>query len=174
MFLAVTKCFRMWWPGTESNRRRQPFQGCALPAEPLSRFRISKKTATHKPNLWPAPVRPEEPPLARFPPSFRPRPETDHLHALFIFTLTTNPLTSLFAPIRPYSLRGRVIVRAVAELHLPKLALIVQKKFFGINQGGRSIRRQPGHSARTISSAARFARMYPLRRFSVGALWWCR
>src|SRR5689334_22355133 len=20
-----------WWPGTESNRRRQPFQGCALP-----------------------------------------------------------------------------------------------------------------------------------------------
>src|SRR5579884_3667910 len=22
-----------WWPGTESNRRRQPFQGCALPAE---------------------------------------------------------------------------------------------------------------------------------------------
>src|ERR1700679_686624 len=23
----------MWWPGTESNRRRQPFQGCALPAE---------------------------------------------------------------------------------------------------------------------------------------------
>src|ERR1700722_5717016 len=27
------KWFRMWWPGTESNRRRQPFQGCALPAE---------------------------------------------------------------------------------------------------------------------------------------------
>jgi hypothetical protein len=23
----------MWWPGTESNRRRQPFQGCALPTE---------------------------------------------------------------------------------------------------------------------------------------------
>ncbi len=22
-----------WWPGTESNRRRQPFQGCALPSE---------------------------------------------------------------------------------------------------------------------------------------------
>ena len=22
-----------WWPGTESNRRRRPFQGCALPAE---------------------------------------------------------------------------------------------------------------------------------------------
>jgi hypothetical protein len=25
--------FERWWPGTESNRRRQPFQGCALPAE---------------------------------------------------------------------------------------------------------------------------------------------
>ena len=23
----------MWWPGTELNRRRQPFQGCALPPE---------------------------------------------------------------------------------------------------------------------------------------------
>src|SRR5215467_3765200 len=27
------KCFEMWWPGTELNRRRQPFQGCALPPE---------------------------------------------------------------------------------------------------------------------------------------------
>src|SRR4029077_5197060 len=27
------KCFGMWWPGTELNRRRQPFQGCALPPE---------------------------------------------------------------------------------------------------------------------------------------------
>jgi hypothetical protein len=25
--------FEMWWPGTELNRRRQPFQGCALPPE---------------------------------------------------------------------------------------------------------------------------------------------
>src|SRR5215470_17147754 len=33
MFLVATKLFRMWWPGTESNRRRQPFQGCALPTE---------------------------------------------------------------------------------------------------------------------------------------------
>src|ERR1700678_4304239 len=24
---------KMWWPGTELNRRRQPFQGCALPPE---------------------------------------------------------------------------------------------------------------------------------------------
>src|SRR6266567_4122381 len=22
---------RVWWPGTELNRRRQPFQGCSLP-----------------------------------------------------------------------------------------------------------------------------------------------
>ncbi len=28
-----TNCFEMWWPGTELNRRRQPFQGCALPPE---------------------------------------------------------------------------------------------------------------------------------------------
>ena len=33
MLLAVAKLFRVWWPGTESNRRRQPFQGCALPTE---------------------------------------------------------------------------------------------------------------------------------------------
>jgi hypothetical protein len=25
--------FKMWWPGTDLNRRRQPFQGCALPPE---------------------------------------------------------------------------------------------------------------------------------------------
>src|SRR5436305_11984988 len=24
---------KTWWPGTELNRRRQPFQGCALPPE---------------------------------------------------------------------------------------------------------------------------------------------
>src|SRR5262249_1271556 len=29
----VWKCDAVWWPGTESNRRRQPFQGCALPTE---------------------------------------------------------------------------------------------------------------------------------------------
>jgi hypothetical protein len=29
----LNKCFEMWWPGTELNRRRQPFQGCALPPE---------------------------------------------------------------------------------------------------------------------------------------------
>ena len=32
-FLRPLKCFKMWWPGTELNRRRQPFQGCALPTE---------------------------------------------------------------------------------------------------------------------------------------------
>ena len=29
----VGKCLKTWWPGTELNRRRQPFQGCALPTE---------------------------------------------------------------------------------------------------------------------------------------------
>src|SRR5215469_1046258 len=29
----VRKSLIKWWPGTESNRRRQPFQGCALPTE---------------------------------------------------------------------------------------------------------------------------------------------
>ena len=29
----ANNCFEMWWPGTELNRRRQPFQGCALPPE---------------------------------------------------------------------------------------------------------------------------------------------
>jgi len=33
VFLAFAKCFGMWWPGTDLNRRRQPFQGCALPTE---------------------------------------------------------------------------------------------------------------------------------------------
>src|SRR5580704_6767901 len=32
-FLAAAKCLKRWWPGTELNRRRQPFQGCALPPE---------------------------------------------------------------------------------------------------------------------------------------------
>src|ERR1700730_14448094 len=31
--LYATKSCEMWWPGTELNRRRQPFQGCALPPE---------------------------------------------------------------------------------------------------------------------------------------------
>ena len=29
-FCDARKRFRMWWPGTESNRRRQPFQGCGI------------------------------------------------------------------------------------------------------------------------------------------------
>ena len=28
-FWRVCKLLKMWWPGTELNRRRQPFQGCA-------------------------------------------------------------------------------------------------------------------------------------------------
>jgi hypothetical protein len=39
------KGFEMWWPGTELNRRRQPFQGCALPAElPGHDARVRKET----------------------------------------------------------------------------------------------------------------------------------
>ena len=30
--MSLSAC-KMWWPGTELNRRRQPFQGCALPPE---------------------------------------------------------------------------------------------------------------------------------------------
>src|ERR1700677_287035 len=33
VLLIGRNCFGMWWPGTELNRRRQPFQGCALPPE---------------------------------------------------------------------------------------------------------------------------------------------
>ncbi len=29
-FWGACKLLKMWWPGTELNRRRQPFQGCAL------------------------------------------------------------------------------------------------------------------------------------------------
>jgi hypothetical protein len=28
VFGGVRKLLRMWWPGTESNRRRPPFQDC--------------------------------------------------------------------------------------------------------------------------------------------------
>src|ERR1019366_10222670 len=28
--LSVCKCLKTWWPGTELNRRRQPFQGCQI------------------------------------------------------------------------------------------------------------------------------------------------
>src|SRR6202167_5686459 len=33
VLLIGRNCYGMWWPGTELNRRRQPFQGCALPPE---------------------------------------------------------------------------------------------------------------------------------------------
>ena len=35
---AACRLLKMWWPGTESNRRRQPFQGCALPTELPGQF----------------------------------------------------------------------------------------------------------------------------------------
>ncbi len=44
ILLIRAKFFGMWWPGTELNRRRQPFQGCALPPELPGHFffRITK------------------------------------------------------------------------------------------------------------------------------------
>jgi hypothetical protein len=30
----MANLLKRWWPGTELNRRRQPFQGCALPIQP--------------------------------------------------------------------------------------------------------------------------------------------
>ena len=39
----------LWWPGTESNRRRQPFQGCALPAELPGQEVFSVATALRLP-----------------------------------------------------------------------------------------------------------------------------
>src|ERR1700726_4917036 len=52
----VAKCFEMWWPGTELNRRRQPFQGCALPPELPGHFlsaqlpakRLTANLAVHR------------------------------------------------------------------------------------------------------------------------------
>jgi hypothetical protein len=35
-----------WWPGTELNRRRQPFQGCALPPELPGHFLSANRRAT--------------------------------------------------------------------------------------------------------------------------------
>src|ERR1700675_3557472 len=50
------KTFEMWWPGTELNRRRQPFQGCALPPELPGHFlsaqlpakRLTANLAVHR------------------------------------------------------------------------------------------------------------------------------
>src|ERR1022692_2857161 len=44
-FRTACKSLILWWPGTELNRRRQPFQGCALPAElPGHDARVRKET----------------------------------------------------------------------------------------------------------------------------------
>ncbi len=40
------KLLKRWWPGTESNRRRQPFQGCALPAELPGHSRMARRHAS--------------------------------------------------------------------------------------------------------------------------------
>ena len=44
------KALREWWPGTELNRRRQPFQGCALPPElPGHSLQKARATVPHEP-----------------------------------------------------------------------------------------------------------------------------
>src|SRR5580658_1330258 len=40
-FLAAAKCLKRWWPGTELNRRRQPFQGCSRPELSVDSARLS-------------------------------------------------------------------------------------------------------------------------------------
>ncbi len=49
----------MWWPGTELNRRRQPFQGCALPPELPGHFPFAQLSPTKRlaAKLWPCTVR---------------------------------------------------------------------------------------------------------------------
>src|SRR5208282_1436287 len=49
--LLASHCFFngiKWWPGTELNRRRQPFQGCALPPELPGHF-SSQHLSAHRP-----------------------------------------------------------------------------------------------------------------------------
>ena len=53
-FWSSCKCLKTWWPGTESNRRRQPFQGCNLPilsAKPRSSAFGSCDLRGHRTNL---------------------------------------------------------------------------------------------------------------------------
>src|SRR6185437_10373111 len=46
----MRKWLKVWWPGTELNRRRQPFQGCALPPE-LPGHACSSTTSLAAPNV---------------------------------------------------------------------------------------------------------------------------
>jgi hypothetical protein len=57
-----SKLLKTWWPGTELNRRRQPFQGCALPPE-----LPGHAAPLHGPDaceLWATPDLPELPVIA--------------------------------------------------------------------------------------------------------------
>jgi hypothetical protein len=44
--MTLSAC-KIWWPGTELNRRRQPFQGCALPPELPGHF-VSASLCPHR------------------------------------------------------------------------------------------------------------------------------
>src|SRR5271157_737004 len=54
----VCKPLKTWWPGTELNRRRQPFQGCALPTELPGHFLSAQLCPQNdwRP-IWPRTVR---------------------------------------------------------------------------------------------------------------------
>jgi hypothetical protein len=41
----MANLLKRWWPGTELNRRRQPFQGCALPPELPGHIRVHSLAA---------------------------------------------------------------------------------------------------------------------------------
>ena len=60
MFLAIAKLLKTWWPGTELNRRRQPFRAAlsqshpadskqSNPAQPLEKPALSATKRNHRP-----------------------------------------------------------------------------------------------------------------------------
>ena len=48
----ATGNFRRWWPGTESNRRRQPFQGWIRPELSHSKQRMKAASMSRKPPTY--------------------------------------------------------------------------------------------------------------------------
>jgi len=52
MFLTATNSFGMWWPGTESNRRRQPFQGRIRSGTSCSNQTTCVDSAAPEPSLF--------------------------------------------------------------------------------------------------------------------------
>jgi hypothetical protein len=48
----MANLLKRWWPGTELNRRRQPFQGCALPPELPGHVRVHSSAARSLRVMW--------------------------------------------------------------------------------------------------------------------------